>query len=121
MQRWFDLLCTLAICIIRTLFMSTHFLLYLKLISHFSIHIYLEDIVRLLLIQWEHYQSQQGFLFPAPSIEKRKKIGLEPNIRMNLILGILSNSYKPYLILISRILDKNIRQNILPITLSALL
>ena len=40
---------------------------------------------------------------------------------MNLILGILSNSSKPYLILISRILDKNIRQNILPITLSALL
>ena len=40
---------------------------------------------------------------------------------MNLILGILSNSSKPYLILIYRILDKNIRQNILPITLSALL
>lgn len=40
---------------------------------------------------------------------------------MNLILGISSNTSKPYLILICRILDKNIRQNILPITLSALL
>ena len=40
---------------------------------------------------------------------------------LNLILGFLSNSSRPSLILINRILDKNIRQNILPITLSALL
>ena len=60
-------------------------------------------------------------LFLQIPLKTGKILGLDPNIRMNLILGILSNSSKPSLILIFQILDKNIIQNILPISLSALL